>query len=178
MPITRNQNFTASPLGSVLYSPPPIAGWCNWQHASLWIWNLGFESLSRSSLLENPHTGEQIEFVVETSELLVIEAVWPRPGRRTGAHAHPGMEERWTVIEGRGAFRIGDAAVTEAGPGETVVAPPRTPHEAWNPQETPARVRIEMRPALRWREFVERLFSGREDPRALLAEFPDEIRLG
>ena len=139
---------------------------------------MGFESLSRSFLPENPHTGERIEFVEETPELLVMEATWPRPGRRTGAHAHPGMEERWTVLEGRAAFRIGDEPVTEAGPGETVIAPPGTPHEAWNPQETPARVRIEMRPALRWRAFVERLFSGSEDPRELLAEFPDEIRLG
>ena len=138
---------------------------------------MGFESLSRSSLLENPHTGERIAFVEETSDLLVVEAVWPRRGRRTGAHAHPGMEERWTVIEGRGAFRIGDRAVREAGPGETVTAPSGIFHEAWNPQDTPARVRIEMRPALRWREFVERLFGGEEDPRALIAEFPDEIRL-
>src|SRR3954451_4120969 len=26
----------------------PIAGWCNWQHTSLWIWELGFESLPGS----------------------------------------------------------------------------------------------------------------------------------
>src|SRR5690349_14366959 len=25
-------------------------GWCNWQHATLWMSNLGFESLSRSSV--------------------------------------------------------------------------------------------------------------------------------
>ena len=29
---------------------PPVPGWCNWQHACLWSTNLGFESLSRSSL--------------------------------------------------------------------------------------------------------------------------------
>src|SRR5215204_1732161 len=27
---------------------PRVAPWCNWQHASLWNWNLGFESLWRS----------------------------------------------------------------------------------------------------------------------------------
>jgi hypothetical protein len=26
----------------------PLAGWCNWQHTSLWIWELGFESLPGS----------------------------------------------------------------------------------------------------------------------------------
>lgn len=31
-------------------SPLVFAPWCNWQHASLWNWNLGFESLGRSSI--------------------------------------------------------------------------------------------------------------------------------
>ena len=38
------------------------------------------------------------------------------------------------------------------------------------------RLRIEMRPGLRWAEFTRRLFSG-EDPAALLAEYPDEVAL-
>ena len=111
----------------------------------------------------------------DAADLLVMEAVWPRPGRRAVPHVHPGMEERWTVLEGRAAFRIGDEPEREAGPGETVVAPPGLRHEAWNPDEAPARVRIEMRPALRWRAFVERLFAGEEDPRALVVEFAPEI---
>ncbi len=82
------------------------------------------------------------------------------------------------MLEGTAAFRIGDEPEREAGPGETVIAPPGVVHEAWNPSAEPARVRIEMRPALRWREFVERLFAGTEDPRALLREFGDEIRVG
>ena len=127
-------------------------------------------------MIENPHTGERIEFVEETPERLVMEATWPRPGRRAGAHAHPGMEERWTVLEGRGGFRLGDGEVREAVPGETVVAAPGVVHEAWNAGDAPARVRIEMRPPLRWREFVERLFSGSESPRALGEEFAEEIR--
>ena len=129
-------------------------------------------------MIENPHTGERIEFAQDTPDLLAMHATWPRPGRRGGPHAHPGMEERWTVLEGRAAFCIGDEPVREAGPGETLVAAPGVPHEAWNPTPEVVRVRIEMRPALRWRAFVERLFSGTEDPRALLAEFPDEISAG
>ncbi len=125
--------------------------------------------------VRNPATGEEITFVSETEALLVMEARWPRPGRRTGEHVHPGMEERWTVLEGRAAFRIG-AEERAAGPGETVIVPPGVPHVAWNPAEEPARVRIEMRPALRWRAFVERLFAagGAPDP-ALLAEFRREV---
>jgi hypothetical protein len=45
------------------------------------------------------------------------------------------------------------------------------------------RLRIEMRPALRWEDFVRRLFAIADDPDAgrfvvdLLAEFSDEIAL-
>jgi quercetin dioxygenase-like cupin family protein len=124
-------------------------------------------------VIENVHTGERIAFVHEADDLLVMEAVWPAGGRRTVPHSHPGMEERWTVLDGRAAFRIGGVD----SEGETATAPPGVVHEAWNPGLEPARVRIEMRPALRWRAFVERLFSGAEDPRALIVEFADEIRL-
>jgi mannose-6-phosphate isomerase-like protein (cupin superfamily) len=102
-----------------------------------------------------------------------MDSVWTRPGHRAGEHVHPGMEERWEVVAGRAAFRIGDDE-RELGPGETVVAPPGTPHLAWNPTGGEVRLRIEMRPALRWEEFVERLFAG-ESPAALLPEFGREV---
>jgi quercetin dioxygenase-like cupin family protein len=125
--------------------------------------------------LTNPQTGERIEFVRSDPEALVMEATWPACGRRTMAHVHPGMEERWTVLAGTAAFRIGDDEAG-AGEGETVVAAPGVRHEAWNAGDREARVRIEMRPPLRWREFVERLFAG-EDAAALLTEYRDEISL-
>ena len=123
----------------------------------------------------NPATGEEITFLSETPELLVIESVWTRPGHRAAEHVHPGMEERWEVLEGRAAFRIeGDETV--CGPGESVVAPPGVPHLAWNAGEDRVVLRIEMRPALRWREFVERLFANGGVPdRGMLAEFAQEI---
>jgi quercetin dioxygenase-like cupin family protein len=121
----------------------------------------------------NPQTGERVTIVSETPELLAMDVVWPRPGHRAAAHVHPEMEERYTVQDGSGAFRIGDDERT-AGPGETVVVPPGTRHLAWNPTDGPVHLRIEMRPALRWAQFVERLFGG-EDPVALLREFSREI---
>ena len=128
-----------------------------------------------SDSIDNPATGERITFLSESPELLVMESVWPRPGDRTAEHVHPGMEERWVVLEGTAAFRIGGEEL-QAAPGEAVVAPPGVPHVAWNPTREPVRVRIEMRPALRWREFVERLFAagGRPEP-ALLREFGSEV---
>jgi quercetin dioxygenase-like cupin family protein len=128
-----------------------------------------------SEPIENPLTGERIVFVSETHELLVMESEWTRPGNRSAPHVHPGMEERWHVLEGEAAFRIGGEDL-RAGPGESALAPAGVPHVAWNPTDGPVRLRIEMRPALRWREFVERLFAAGGAPdRALLADFPREI---
>lgn len=126
-------------------------------------------------MIENERTGEQVEFLVETAELLRMDVTWTRPGHRAVRHAHPGMEERWEVLEGRAAFDI-DGVLVDAGVGTTVVAPPGRPHLAWNPTDRPVRLRIEMRPALRWAEFTRRFFSG-EDAAQLLAHFSDEIVL-
>ncbi len=141
--------------------------------------------------LVNPLSGERIVFLRtadETAgELLEMDAHWTRPGRRAREHRHPQMEERWQVIAGSACFRIGGVEQI-SGPGETAVALPGVAHEAWNPSEEPAHVRIRMRPALCWEQFVERLFAlandayahGRDAPElasllALMREFPGEI---
>ena len=130
--------------------------------------------------IENRVTGERITFVTTAAdsggEVVAMDSVWPRPGSRAIEHVHPAAEERWEVAAGRAGFRIGGEE-RFAGPGEVVVAPPGTPHVAWNAGEDEVRVRIELRPALRWEEFAERLFRGDEDPAALLAEFTPEIEL-
>jgi quercetin dioxygenase-like cupin family protein len=140
--------------------------------------------------VENALTGETVRFIRtgdETGgELLVMEAHWSSPKHETPAHVHPAMEERWHVLEGRVGFRIGDEEVT-AGPGEQVSAPPGVLHTNWNVGGGPALMRIEMRPPLRWEEFVRQLFAlaseGLEGAVAqrsvteLLSEFAPEIEL-
>lgn len=126
--------------------------------------------------LENPSTGEVIEVLSESSELLVMRATWTRPGHRAVVHMHPGMQETWEVLEGQASFDI-DGVVSEVGLGGTVVAEPGQRHLAWNPTDQKVVLRIEMRPALRWTQFVSRLFAG-EPVMSLLTEFPDEIRVG
>lgn len=74
---------------------------------------------------------------------------------RSVEHLQPGMEER---------------------PGTVVTVPAGVVHLAWNSTAGPVRLRIEMRPALRWRELTTRFFAG-EDPVGLLAEFAAEVRL-
>ena len=118
--------------------------------------------------------------------LLVMEAHWSRAEHVTPAHIHPRMEERWQVVEGRVGFRVGDEELA-AGPGESVTAPAGASHMNWNAGDGPALMRIEMRPALRWEEFVRQLFAlasegleGQEAQRSvteLLTEFGDEIEL-
>ena len=126
----------------------------------------------------NPATGERVTFVKTAAdtqgELLELELVWPRPGQRAPAHVHPEMEERYEVVSGTAAFRIGGHEQT-AGPGEVVTVPPGTTHLAWNPTEEEVRLKVEFRPALRWEEFVVRLFAGDEPVADLMREFRREI---
>ena len=125
---------------------------------------------------DNPHTGEQVTVVSVSDELLVLDDVWTRPGHRAAEHVHPGMEERFTVLEGCARVRA-DGIERDLGPGKTAVVPAGTPHVAWNPTQEPVRLRLEFRPALRWAEFVQRLFALEDlsELPALMAGFPDEI---
>lgn len=137
--------------------------------------------------IENPVTGERIVFLRTAEEtdgaLLEMDDFWARADHRTPEHVHPAMEERWEVIAGSVRFEIGGVARTVEA-GESIVAPAGTPHTARNVGERPAHLRIQMRPALRWQEFVERLFAlaggeqGVPEPdslAALMREFSREI---
>ena len=126
-------------------------------------------------MIENPRTGEQVEFIFESPELLSMESTWTRPGHRATEHVHPKMEERFEVLQGRVAFQV-DGIQVDAPAGTVVVVPPGRRHLAWNPTDETVRLKIEMRPALRWREFTTRYFDG-EDPMQLLTEFADEVCL-
>ena len=130
--------------------------------------------------LENRVTGEIVTVVSASDpELLVLETEWPRPGRRAAPHVHPAQEERFTVLSGEAALRAGDEE-TVLRQGESFAVPPGVPHLAWNPTDDPVRLRLEFRPALRWLEFVERVFAlepgDSEGGRALLEEYGDVVR--
>jgi quercetin dioxygenase-like cupin family protein len=141
--------------------------------------------------IENPATGERIVFRRTAQEtggaLLEMDDFWARADHRTLEHIHPAMEERWEVIAGSVRFEIGGVERT-ARPGDVIVAPSGTPHSARNIGGEPAHLRIQMRPALRWQEFVERLFAlagsnqggeqGMPEPESLttlMREFSREI---
>jgi mannose-6-phosphate isomerase-like protein (cupin superfamily) len=92
------------------------------------------------------------------------------------------MEETWHVIAGSVEFTIGDEEVF-AGPGDVVIAPPGVPHSARN-VGGPAHLRIQMRPSLRWEQFVVHYFALENAPEAtadqfaqLLVDFADVIEI-
>lgn len=154
---------------------------------------MGRRDAKVSGSIENPLTGERIVFRLTAEEtggeLLEMDDFWARADHQTPEHLHPGMEERWQVIAGRVCFCI-DGVEREAGPGDIVVAPAGSTHSARSVGEELVHLRIQMRPALRWQEFVERLFTlsrveqtgevRQPDPEALaalMAEFGSEISL-
>jgi len=57
------------------------------------------------------------------------------PGQAQEAHAHAAADKFYYVIEGRGAFTIGDEA-REAGPGMAVWAPAGVSHGVENRSDT------------------------------------------
>src|ERR1700754_2806782 len=106
--------------------------------------------------IENPVTGERITWS-RVGETLEWDDVWARPGHRAAPHVHPEMEERWEVVSGQAAFRIGGVERT-ADVGDVVVAPAGVVHEGWNPTDDEVHLRVTMTPALRWAEVVEKIF--------------------
>ena len=123
---------------------------------------------------------EQIEFLAtaaDTDGKLVECRMTVAPGRPAPPeHSHPKLEERFAVEHGRMGYVLGDRRL-EAKPGETVIVPPGTNHTFWNAGYDPLVVSSEVRPAMRFEDFVEtihvlirdgRLQPGGQRPNPLL----------
>lgn len=113
-------------------------------------------------VLENPVTGERST---------TLELPWANPDGRAsaeltalvgsrvvGEHRHPGIVERFTVLEGEltvkrdrhtGVLREGDTAVIEPGVW----------HDWWNAGDRDARVRVEVTPGERFAHMIETIFG-------------------
>ena len=109
-----------------------------------------------------------------------MQASYAQAGALPPEHLHRRQAERFEVLEGRlRAIIAGSEHRFEAG--DAFEVPAGTPHQM--AAETPARLRWEVRPALRTAEFFERLYgegpgsarkaASRAD---FLSEFSDEIR--
>jgi quercetin dioxygenase-like cupin family protein len=105
-------------------------------------------------------------------ELLEMEARYGGDGVLPPEHLHPKQVERFEVLEGRVRTIIGgDERIYEAG--DTFEVPAGTPHQMAG--DGPARMRWQVRPALRTAEFFETLLRGNAGE-GFLEEFSEEIR--
>ncbi len=107
-------------------------------------------------------------------ENLIVD-VWLEPDGGLPPHLHPRQVERWSVVEGRAGFRLGDEElVLEPGDGEVVVEP-GTVHGITSVSADDAHLRCLAIPALRLQEFLEEsvraadegMFTSRGMPRGL-----------
>ena len=119
------------------------------------------------------------------SDLLEVEAVYGPGGKPPPRHFHPSQDEHFEVLEGAVRVRAGEEEGLLAA-GETIDIPRGTPHQIWNPENAPARVRWETRPRGRTEEWFRGVDAaqpegeGKPDPLALAAmldAYDDTFRL-
>jgi quercetin dioxygenase-like cupin family protein len=124
--------------------------------------------------LENPVTGERFTFTHTAAstggELLAFDFALRPGGAVPLPHVHPIQTERFAVVAGRMRFRVGLRTVV-AEPGDVVEVAPGVMHGFANDGDEEARVRVEVRPALRMEEMfadvVAMAEAGRMSPRGL-----------
>jgi mannose-6-phosphate isomerase-like protein (cupin superfamily) len=107
----------------------------------------------------NPATGESIQYtaVAEDSDGRFVRFNWRSvPGGVIGEHVHPYQEERFIIVVGAAHFTLnGEARVARAG--ETVVVPAGVRHSEGNSGPDDVEGVVELRPALRTKEWHEAL---------------------
>jgi mannose-6-phosphate isomerase-like protein (cupin superfamily) len=140
----------------------------------------------------NPVTQERAVVLVSGADSggeLVRAELWAPPGARVAApHIHPHQTERFEVLAGRLGVRRG-STTTVVGPGHVAEVRAGEVHDWWTEGDEPARVLVEVRPALRFEEAIVTLWglaaAGRTDASgnpgllqlSLLAqEWDDQIR--
>jgi quercetin dioxygenase-like cupin family protein/uncharacterized protein YndB with AHSA1/START domain len=136
------------------------------------------------TVIEVPGLGVRFEIRKTGGELLEFDVVGRARGFTDGYHVHTYQSERFEVIEG--ALRIvigGREHVLE--PGDVMEVPAGTPHRQLAGGEGPGRVRMQVRPAGRTEEFIQRLgalklnrrgFPGPREGFALVRDFWGESR--
>ena len=117
-------------------------------------------------VLDLPSLGIRLEFrstAAETGgELIEFDVVGRPKGIIALPHKHPLQTERHEVIEGRMRIKTG-ALERLVGPGEVVETPAGVEHRHDAHGDGPARVRVQIRPARRFEEWLERLAQIERD---------------
>jgi quercetin dioxygenase-like cupin family protein len=127
-----------------------------------------------------PHDGQELHgqdgyrlrLISITPELLEMEAIYGGTGQMPPLHFHPSQSERFEVLEGTVRTVI-DGVERSYEAGESFEVPPGTVHQM--AADPPARMRWQVRPALRTPAFFETLYSG-DIPHDFLERFSAEVR--
>jgi quercetin dioxygenase-like cupin family protein len=130
--------------------------------------------------LQNPVTGEVLIFHRSSQETrgeaVLVETIVHPGGFVAAAHVHPHQTERFEILDGKLALRVGEREQI-AGPGEIVVIEPGTPHRFWNAGRSEARFMCEIRPALDYESLVETMFSLAAEGKTNRKGMPNPFRL-
>jgi quercetin dioxygenase-like cupin family protein len=130
--------------------------------------------------LENPVTGEVLIFrrtSRETGgEMVEVETILRPDGFVAAAHVHPYQTERFEVLDGRLALRVGGHELI-AGAGDVATVEPGTPHRFWNARQHDARFLCEIRPALDFESLIETMFTLAADGKTNRKGMPNPLRL-
>jgi quercetin dioxygenase-like cupin family protein len=131
-------------------------------------------------VLDNPISGERLTFhktAADTNgEVLVVDLELSPLGHVPGAHVHPLQEERFEILQGTMKFRKGLRSI-KARPGDTVIVPAGTAHKFKNNGEGTARVRVEVRPALKMEELFETSVALAREGRTTATGMPQPLEL-
>ena len=130
--------------------------------------------------IENPVTGERIVFhktSAETNgEAVVIECFVKPNGFVAKAHIHPSQDERFEVLKGSLMFKL-DGKELPAGPGDRILVPAGSKHQFWNAGDEEAHFVCEVRPALKFEQLIETMFSLAADGKTNQNVMPNPLRL-
>lgn len=115
--------------------------------------------------------GDELVNPVTREYSRILELPWQNPeGRATGEllavvgarvvgeHLHPGITERFTVLEGELTVRK-DGTTSLLREGESAEVRPGEWHDWWNASDRDARVRVEVTPGARFAHMLETMFG-------------------
>ena len=114
---------------------------------------------------------ESLEVQSESPEMLEVIASYGPEGHPPPPHFHPAQDEHFEVLEGV-VRTIVDGEERSYEAGETFDIPAGTVHQL--AADPPARLKWEVRPALKTADFFEAVYGG-DIPPDLLERFKDEV---
>ena len=116
-----------------------------------------------------------LEIVSRSPELLVMEQSYEPDSEAPPPHYHPSQDEHFEVLEGSIALRVGHEHRTVPA-GESFDIPRGTVH-TMGPAGVAARVRWEVRPALRTEAFLTGMPEDFSERLGWIQRFAEEFRL-